>query len=88
MFSQWRGRLYTNLFTTAHFILVGTRLIDDWLRESSIGSTKDLRLNRYLVEMPMRQPLTMTHFLMAVKDVCTCILMRSQPTTYHGDSQP
>ena len=51
MFLQWQGRLYADLVATVHFIDTG--LTDDWLRGSSIGSTEDLGLNRYLVEMPM-----------------------------------
>ena len=67
MFLQWRGRLYANLLATAHF--TDTGLIDEWLRGSSVESTKDLGLNRYLVEMPKRQSLMTTHSLLAVKDV-------------------
>ena len=34
-----------------------------------------------LSTMPMRQPLTTMYSLLAVKDVCMMMLMRSQPTT-------
>ena len=67
-FFQWQGRLYTNLLAIVHFIDTG--LIDDWLCGSSVRSTKDLGLKKYLAEVPMRQPLTTTHSLMAVNDVC------------------
>ena len=36
---------------------------------------KGLGLNRYLVEVPLRQPLTTTHSLVAVKDVCMICLL-------------
>ena len=81
MILQWQGVLYTNLFATVHFI--GTRLLDDWLRASSVRSTKDLGLNRYLVEISVRQPVTVTHSLLAVKDVC----MRYMYETTHAPEE-
>ena len=36
--------------------LIGTELTDNGLCGSSVGSTKDLGLNRYCVKLSMRQP--------------------------------
>ena len=55
-----------NLLTAVH--LIDSGLIDDWLRGSSSGSTKDLRLSRYFVKLSRRQPLMMTDSLLPVKD--------------------
>ena len=51
--SQWQGRLHANLLTTVH--LVDSGLIDGCLRGSSVGSTNDLGLSKYIV-LSMRQP--------------------------------
>ena len=53
---QWQGGFYANLLSTVH--LVDSGLIDDWLLGSSVGSTKDLELCKYIVELCIRQPLT------------------------------
>ena len=60
-------------------------MIDDWLCGSSVGSTKDLGLSKYIV-LSMRQPLTTTDFLLAVSDV----LMNVYEDTANnlGNNQP
>ena len=44
-------------------------------------STKDLGMNTYLVEMPMRHPLTTTQSLVGWEICLYDMVMRSQPTT-------
>ena len=48
------------IFSPLYTSYVGIGLTDDWLCGSSVGSMKDLQLNRYLIELSMRPSLVLT----------------------------